>query len=65
MKKWYKSKTVLVNASVAALVGLEASLGTLKPLLGENSYALVAALLPVVNIFLRVVTTEPIKEPKG
>ena len=56
MKSWYQSKTLWFNAIAAALVALEAGTGFLKPLLGENTYALFAVALPVVNSILRVVT---------
>ena len=60
MKKWYKSKTILVNAFVAALVALEAVTGFLKPYVGDAFYAAIAVALPVVNAMLRVITTQPI-----
>ena len=57
-KAWYKSKTILVNAGVAALVALEAVTGFLKPYVGDAFYAAIAVALPVVNAMLRVITTE-------
>lgn len=61
MKPWYKSKTILINSGVAALVALEASFGVLQPYLPINFYSVIAILLPIVNAILRVVTTEGIK----
>lgn len=58
MKAWYTSKTLWVNAIVAALVALEVSSGMLQPLLPANFYASVAVVLPVLNAFLRIVTTQ-------
>jgi hypothetical protein len=60
MKPWYTSKTILVNIAVAILASLEATTGLLKPYLPEYWYVVLAVGLPVVNIFLRVITTQPI-----
>lgn len=65
MKKWYQSKTIVVNAVVAALVALEAGTGLLQPLLPANFYAAVAIALPVINAVLRVVTSQPIVGKRG
>ena len=56
MKPWYMSKTIIVNAIVAALVALEAGTGLLQPYLPGNFYTLMAVGLPVVNAILRVIT---------
>ena len=58
MKKWYQSKTLIVNALVAVLVALESVSGLLQPYLPVDFYAAVAVGLPVINALLRVVTTE-------
>lgn len=58
MKTWYQSKTLWVNAIVAALAALEAGTGVLQPFLPANFYAIVAVGLPVVNAILRIVTTQ-------
>ena len=57
MKPWYTSKTIIVNAIVAALVALEAGSGLLQAYLPANFYTLIAVGLPVVNAILRVITT--------
>lgn len=57
MKPWYTSKTIIVNAIVAALVALEAGSGLLQAYLPANFYTMIAVGLPVVNAVLRVVTT--------
>ena len=57
MKPWYTSKTIIINAIVAALVALEAGTGLLRPYLPGNFYAIIAVGLPVVNAVLRVITT--------
>jgi len=57
VKPWYTSKTIIVNALVAALVALEAGTGLLQPYLPGNFYTLIAVGLPVVNAILRVITT--------
>lgn len=60
MKPWYQSKTIILNALVAALVALEAGTGLLQPLLPANFYAVIAVGLPVLNAVLRVVTTQAV-----
>lgn len=60
MKKWYKSKTIWVNAIVAALVALEAVTGVLKGVVADNFYVAIAVGLPVINAMLRIITTQPI-----
>ena len=57
MKRWYASKTLWVNAIAGGLVTLEANTGILQPLLPANTYALIAVVLPVVNMALRTMTT--------
>lgn len=58
MKAWYQSKTLWVNAVVAALAALEAGTGMLQPFLPANFYAIVAVGLPVINAVLRIITTQ-------
>ena len=65
MKPWYTSKTIIVNAIVAALVALEAGTGLLQPHLPGNFYAIIAVGLPVVNVVLRVITTTALAANKG
>jgi hypothetical protein len=58
MKAWYQSKTLWINAVVAALAALEAGTGILQPFLPANFYAIVAVGLPIVNSVLRIITTQ-------
>ena len=62
MKPWWKSRTLLINAAVAALVALESVSGLLQPLLPVNLYTAVAVGLPVINAWLRVVTTTGVEK---
>ena len=57
-KPWWHSKTLWLNAVVAALVALEAGTGVLQPVVPVNVYAVLAAGLPVLNAVLRVLTTQ-------
>lgn len=59
-KSWFKSKTIIFNAAVAALATAEAGTGLLQPLLPVNFYALLVFVLPVVNAALRAITSVPI-----
>ncbi len=56
-KPWWRSRTIIVNAVVAGLVALEASSGLLQQVLPVNFYTAVAVGLPVINAWLRVITT--------
>lgn len=60
MKKWYKSRTIILNAIVAALVTLEAGTNLLQPFLSANFYTIVAVGLPILNAILRVITTQAV-----
>lgn len=64
MKPWYQSKTIIVNAIVAALVALESGTGLLQAYLPGNFYAIIAVGLPVVNAILRVITTTALTASK-
>lgn len=60
-KPWYTSKVIWLNVAVAALAAIEAATGALQPVLGNNGvYTLIAGGLPVANMFLRAMTSQPI-----
>jgi hypothetical protein len=59
-KKWWKSKTLWVNAIFAATTVAEANLGLLQAQLGAQSYLGVMGAMAFVNCILRVITTQPI-----
>lgn len=61
MKPWWKSKTLWVNITIAVLTTLEATTGLLQPYLPEHWYVAVAVGLPIINVVLRVITTEGLK----
>lgn len=61
VKRWYQSKIVILNLLVAIFASLEASTGILKPVLPEEWFTVVAVTLPILNIILRFVTTQPVK----
>lgn len=58
MKPWYTSKTIWINVIVAVLATLETFTGLLKPYLPEHWYVAVAVGLPILNVALRVITTQ-------
>lgn len=64
MKHWLKSKTIWLNASVAALAAAEASFGLLKPYLGESVYGVALFIVTIANVYLRFVTTQPVAGAK-
>lgn len=57
MKKWYKSKTLLMNIGILALTLVETQFSILQPMLPVNVYAMIAFGLPIVNGVLRVITS--------
>lgn len=60
MKPWYLSKTIWFNIIVAVLAALEGLTGILRPYLPEHWFAAVAVGLPLVNVVLRVITTQAV-----
>jgi len=60
-KKWYHSKIMLFNLLVASMLLVEQNLNLIQPLLPINIYALLSFIVPLVNMWLRVITTQGIK----
>lgn len=58
MKPWYKSKTIIFNIVVSALVALEATFSALQGLLPANVYAVAVVVLAIGNSVLRIITTQ-------
>lgn len=65
MKVWIsrivRSKTLWFNAIVASLAALEGVFALAQPHMAGNVYAYLTIALTVGNAFLRVITTEPLK----
>lgn len=60
MKNWYQSKTMWFNIISAVLVVLEAQIGVLTPLLPSDVAPWVLLGIPIINVVLRIVTTQPL-----
>ncbi len=60
-KSRLRSKTHWLNALVLVLMGAEMQLNLLQPLLPVNVFALVAFLLPLVNMLLREFTDRGVR----
>jgi hypothetical protein len=60
-KSRLRSKTHWVNLLVIVLMGAETQLNLLQPLLPVNVFALVAFLLPLVNMVLRELTARGVR----
>ena len=60
-KKWYKSKTLWFNGVSSSLLMAEANLHFLQPILHVNVYVCFAFILPIVNMWLRLISTQEIK----
>jgi hypothetical protein len=65
-KRWWRSRTLWFNATVAALAAAETYLQLLQPLLGGHTYQVLAFGLAVGNAVLRLVTTQALgAAPQG
>lgn len=60
-KKWWKSKTLWLNALLAAGTVIEANVGLLQAKLGPSYYLGVVGFCAAANAVLRVVTSEPLE----
>ena len=61
MKPWYTSKTLWLNAIMAAIAVLEANFGMVRDRMEPEHYLLAIAGFAAVNAGLRVITSQPIK----
>ncbi len=52
---------MLFNLLVASMLLIEQNLNFLQPLLPINIYALLSFVVPLVNMWLRIITTKGIK----
>ena len=59
-KTWWKSKTLWLNALLAAGTVVEANLGLLKDSLGPSYYLAIIGASAALNALLRVLTSEPV-----
>lgn len=60
-KKWYHSKTIWFNAMAASLLLIEQNLPILQPLIPLNIYTVATVVIPLVNVWLRTITTKGVK----
>ena len=60
-KKWWKSKTLWLNAILAATTVAEAQLGLLQAQFGNSAYFGLLAFAAFFNAALRFVTSQPIE----
>lgn len=60
-KKWYRSKTLWLNAISAGLIVVEANIGVVRSMFGPTSYLALIGALAAANAFLRCITSQPIK----
>jgi len=63
-KKWWKSKTLWLNAAVAAGAIVEANFALLQGTFGPKYFVPVVGLVAGANFVLRYLTTQPIVERK-
>lgn len=59
-RAWWKSWTLWINFVFLLLAQAEAQIGLLREVLPINVYALIAIVLPPLNIALRAITTAPL-----
>lgn len=60
-KKWYHSKIIWFNATAASLLLVEQNLPILQPLIPLNIYTVATVVIPIVNVWLRVITAKGVK----
>ncbi len=63
MKNWKQSKTIIFNILVAVLGAVELNYDFIKEQNPEY-YMYIVIFVTAVNIYLRTITTQPIKEKK-
>jgi len=61
MKAWYTSKTIWFNTFVASMLNFESNLVFVKMVLGENWFGILSIIVPIINIWLRAITTKGVK----
>lgn len=61
MKSWYRSKTIIFNIIMSALVSAEQSFPLLQAFLGESTYGVLLFTLTIGNVVLRSITTTGVK----
>lgn len=67
-KYWLRSRTILINLAVAVLAVAVDNLHLLGPVMSPRAFAAVAYGLPIINVVLRVLTSEPValrRSPAG
>lgn len=60
-KQWWKSKTLWLNAVLAATTVAEAHLGLLQAQFGNTAYFGLLSIAAFLNAALRFVTSQPIE----
>jgi hypothetical protein len=63
-KKWYQSKTIIFNTIIIGLTALEANFHTVKEVFGINIFLYLSIAVPMVNFYLRMITTKAIDKDK-
>lgn len=61
-KKWYESKTLWFNGISSSLLLAESNLHFLQPMLPVDVYVCFDFILPIVNMWLRLISTQEIKQ---
>jgi hypothetical protein len=64
-KPWYRSRMLWINLAAMLVAAAADNWSTLQPVLPAHWYAWFAFALPILNVALRAVTTQPIhwREP--
>ena len=60
-KQWWKSKTLWLNALLAATTVAESQIGLLQSYFGNGAYLALLSFAAFLNAALRFVTSQPIK----
>lgn len=64
MKPWYKSKTIIFNILSVAVASVATGVESLRTLMTPEHFALFGVVIGMVNVGLRVITTEGVSTSK-
>ncbi len=64
-KKWYQSKTMLLNLAVTGLGVASTVVPALRPFVNPRTFSLITTGLGMANTILRMTTNQPIKGTIG
>jgi hypothetical protein len=64
MKPWYKSKTIIFNILSVAAASVASAVESLRAIMTPEHFALFGVVVGMINVALRVITTEGVSTSK-